>query len=148
MRCLRKGVSALTTSFKKAPYPDTDHPRCLASFDGGFLGISDNLSAPSLASVQSPLTDLQDIYIHKVPKSIVSPLNFYSHAGAVLVLLRKPSSRNHAQLLPQLSKALWAIGDCYNGFLYGAPRDICRSIEQLASVQLPCARDAEDGGGS
>lgn len=123
----------------RSPYLDTDHPRYLASFDGGSLEISDSLSALISASVQSSLTDLQDINIHKVPRSFVSPLCFIYHTHAVLVLLREPSPRDHAQLLPQLSETLWAIGDYHHGFLYGTPCDICRSVAQLAGVQLPRA---------
>ena len=63
---------------------------------------------------------------------------FSCQAHSPLVLLSKPRTRNHRQLLSQLPKELWAIRNSNNRLLYRTSRDIGGSIVKLACVDLPC----------
>ena len=61
------------------------------------------------------------------------------------LLLQKPRTRNHRQLLSHLPKTLWTICNNYNRLLYRTPRDIWRFVQELIGVHLPSAGYAKDG---
>ena len=56
-----------------------------------------------------------------------------------ILLLCKPCSRHHTQLLFQLPKASRAIHNHHDSFLHCSPRDISWSIYQLVGIDLSSA---------
>lgn len=77
-----------------------------------------------------------------MPPSAICPLvpRYY----ALGLLLQEPGSRDHRQLLFQLSKKLWTICNNHHRLLYCTPCDIWRFVQKLNGVDLPSARYAKD----
>ena len=59
------------------------------------------------------------------------------------VLLIKPQLRDDTQLRLDRAKMLWAIANDYNSLLHRTPCNLGRSVDELAGVQLPRTRYAE-----
>lgn len=59
--------------------------------------------------------------------------------------LPKPRPRNHTQLLPQPPEPLRPLRDNDDSLLHRTPRHVRRPPQQRRRVQLPRARDAEEG---
>lgn len=80
-----------------------------------------------------------------MPPSAVYPLA--PRVCSLSLLLHEPRTRDHRQLLSQLSKELWTIRNDHNCLLHCTPRDIGWFVQKLIGVHLPSARYAKDGGG-
>lgn len=64
------------------------------------------------------------------------------------VPLREPGLGDSRQLLLEVAKEDGGVvGNHHDRLLDGAPGDIGGSVDELSAIQLPGARDAEQGGG-
>ncbi len=61
------------------------------------------------------------------------------------VPLREPRRGHDAQALPQHAEAPGAVRDHHQGLLYRRAGHVWGAVEQRRRVDLPCARDAEEG---
>lgn len=66
-----------------------------------------------------------------------------AHAYVVSIPLRKPSQRNHRQLLAQRAKMLRPIRHHHDCLLYCGSGHVRGAIEELAGRDLPRTRDSE-----
>jgi hypothetical protein len=60
--------------------------------------------------------------------------------------LGEPCLCHDTEPFPKHSKRLWAVGNDNYGLLYGRASDVCWPVDKLGGIELPCARDAEQGG--